>query len=53
MSVATSIAPGLTTTEASFIEDARAHGQLFIDQPYDLYSEENHQAWTKLFVPFQ
>jgi len=49
MSVATSIAPGLTTTEAAFIEDARAHGQLFIDQPYDLYSEENHQAWAKLY----
>ena len=33
---------GLTTTEAAFIEEARAHGQLYIEQPYALYSEENH-----------
>jgi phenylalanine-4-hydroxylase len=45
----TTVAPGLTTTEASFIEDARAHGQLFIDQPYDLYTAENHQAWANLY----
>ncbi len=41
---------GLTTTEAPFIEDARAHGQLYIEQPYELYSEENHRAWQKLFA---
>ncbi|HWD39904.1 MAG TPA: phenylalanine 4-monooxygenase [Fimbriimonas sp.] len=41
---------GLTTTEAPFIEDARAHGQLYIEQPYELYSEENHCAWQKLFA---
>ncbi len=40
---------GLTTTEAPFIEEAQSHGELFIHQPYELYSEENHAAWRKLF----
>jgi len=40
---------GVTTTEAPGIEDARAHGQLFISQPYDHYSEENHLAWRRLY----
>ena len=40
---------GLTTTQAPFIEEARSHGQLYIDQPYDLYSEENHEAWRRLY----
>ena len=42
------VATGLTTNEAAFIEEARTHGELFIEQPYDLYSEENHEAWRKL-----
>jgi hypothetical protein len=29
---------GLTTSEAPFIEQARASGDLFIRQPYELYS---------------
>ena len=41
---------GLTTTEAPFIEDAKAAGQLYIHQPYDEYSELNHEAWRKLFA---
>jgi phenylalanine-4-hydroxylase len=41
---------GLTTTEAPFIEDAIAHGRLYIEQPYHLYSEENHEAWRRLFA---
>jgi phenylalanine-4-hydroxylase len=45
----TTVTSGLTTTEAAFIEDARAHGQLFIDQPYALYTDENHQAWANLY----
>ena len=49
MTSATTIAAGLTTTEAPFIEDARAHGRLFIEQAYSLYSEENHLAWSKLY----
>jgi phenylalanine-4-hydroxylase len=41
---------GLTTTESSFIEQAKRDGQLYIEQPYDLYSEENHTAWRKLYA---
>ncbi|MDQ2843719.1 MAG: phenylalanine 4-monooxygenase [Acidobacteriota bacterium] len=48
--MATVLASGLTTSEASFIEEAREHGQLYIHQPYELYSEENHDAWRKLYA---
>jgi phenylalanine-4-hydroxylase len=41
---------GLTTTEAPFIEQAQSSGQLYIHQPYELYSEENHEAWRKLYA---
>ncbi|MBX7131281.1 MAG: phenylalanine 4-monooxygenase [Fimbriimonadaceae bacterium] len=41
---------GLTTTESPFIEDAISHGRLYIEQPYDLYSEENHEAWRRLYA---
>ncbi len=41
---------GLTTTRAPFIEEARQTGQLFIHQPYGLYSDENHQAWNGLYA---
>jgi phenylalanine-4-hydroxylase len=41
---------GLTTAEAPFIEQARAHGDLFIQQPYDLYSEQNHETWRQLYA---
>ncbi|MBI5707944.1 MAG: phenylalanine 4-monooxygenase [Armatimonadetes bacterium] len=44
---------GLTTTFAPFIEQAQANGQLYIEQPYDLYSEENHQAWKLLYARMQ
>jgi phenylalanine-4-hydroxylase len=40
---------GLTTGRASFIEQARNDGHLFIEQPYELYSEANHRAWRKLY----
>ncbi|MBI1790630.1 MAG: phenylalanine 4-monooxygenase [Acidobacteria bacterium] len=40
---------GLTTTEAPFIEEAQHHGELFIAQPYELYSPENHAAWRRLY----
>ncbi len=40
---------GLTTNEAKFIEQARERGELYIVQPYDLYSPENHESWRKLF----
>ena len=41
--------PDLTTTRAPFIEEARAHGEIYIiDQPYELYSEENQATWRQL-----
>ncbi len=40
---------GLTTSEAPFIEDARGRGELYIHQPYELYSEANHEAWRSLY----
>ena len=42
--------PGLTTNQAPFIEQAQASGEIFIHQPYELYSEENHEAWRRLFA---
>src|SRR5690242_6596548 len=41
---------GLTTTKAPFIEQAELEGRLYIHQPYELYSEANHEAWRKLFA---
>jgi phenylalanine-4-hydroxylase len=41
---------GLTTTKAPFIEQAQHEGRLYIHQPYELYSEANHDAWSKLFA---
>jgi len=41
---------GLTTTKAPFIEEARSHGERFIRQPYELYSEANQDAWRKLYA---
>ncbi len=41
---------GLTTTRAPFTEAAREAGQLFIEQPYELYSARNHEAWRQLFA---
>ena len=43
-------AAGLTTTEAPFIEEARSRGELYIRQPYELCSEENHETWRRLFA---
>jgi phenylalanine-4-hydroxylase len=42
-------AAGLTTGHAPFVEEARDRGELYITQAYDLYSEENHEAWRKLY----
>ena len=39
----------LTTMEAPFVEEAQQHRQIFIGQPYELYSEENHEAWRRLY----
>ena len=44
------IRPGLTTNAAPFIDQAKRDGQLYVSQPYELYSEENHEAWRKLYA---
>lgn len=44
---------GLTTTKAAFIEQAVADGQMYIEQPYALYSEENHETWRRLYSRMQ
>src|SRR6266849_6696510 len=41
---------GLTTGDAPFIEESRAQGDLYIRQPYELYSDENHEAWRRLYA---
>ena len=41
---------GLTTTKAPFIEQAQAKGQIYIHQPYELYSEDNHETWRRLMA---
>jgi phenylalanine-4-hydroxylase len=41
---------GLTTTKAAFIEEAKAHGEIYIHQPYELYSPENHETWARLIA---
>jgi phenylalanine-4-hydroxylase len=40
---------GLTTTKAPFVEQAAKNGQLYIHQPYELYSDANHEAWRRLY----
>ncbi len=50
MSAPAAPSPGLTTTRAPFIEQAQARGELYIHQPYELYSEANHEAWRRLFA---
>ncbi len=39
----------MTTTRAPFIEQAQAEGRLYIEQPYDLYSDANHDVWRRLY----
>jgi phenylalanine-4-hydroxylase len=43
----------LTTGYAPFVEEARDRGDLYITQRYDLYSEENHEAWRRLYHRIQ
>jgi phenylalanine-4-hydroxylase len=44
------VAAGLTTGNAPFVEEARHRGELYITQAYELYSEENHEAWRRLYA---
>ncbi len=39
----------LTTGRADFIERAQTRGELFIEQPYALYSESNQRTWKRLY----
>ena len=41
--------PDLTTGRAGFIERAQSRGELFIEQPYELYSESNQSTWRRLY----
>ena len=41
---------GLTTNQALFVERAHQSGQIYIPQPYELYSGENHETWRRLFA---
>jgi phenylalanine-4-hydroxylase len=41
---------GLTTTKAPYIERAQQDGKLYIQQPYELYSDANHDAWRRLYA---
>src|SRR5437016_9749633 len=46
----TTIPIGLTTNKASFIDQARAQGEIYIRQPYELYSDENQETWRRLYM---
>ncbi len=39
----------LTTGRAGFIERAQSRGDLFVEQPYELYSEANQETWRRLY----
>jgi phenylalanine-4-hydroxylase len=41
---------GLTTTRAPFIEEAQHRGELYIHQPYELYTGDNHESWRRLYA---
>jgi phenylalanine-4-hydroxylase len=42
-------APDLTTTRSRFVEKAQNQGDLYIEQPYELYSPQNHETWRRLY----
>lgn len=44
---------GLTTTKAPFIEEAKGRDELYIQQPYELYSETNQETWRQLYKRIQ
>jgi phenylalanine-4-hydroxylase len=53
MSAPLTAPPGLTTGSAPFIEAAQARGDLYIEQPYEQYSEANHRTWGRLYARMQ
>jgi phenylalanine-4-hydroxylase len=50
MTTTVNVPIGLTTTKAPFIEEARRQGEIFIRQPYELYSDENQETWRRLYA---
>ena len=44
---------GLTTTKAPYIEHAVQNGEMYIEQPYELYSGANHDVWQRLYARMQ
>ncbi len=44
---------GLTTTKAPYIEQAVSNGEMYIEQPYELYSADNHATWQRLYARMQ
>jgi phenylalanine-4-hydroxylase len=44
---------GLTTGRAPFVERAQARGDLFITQPWEEYSAQNHETWSLLYRRMQ
>ena len=46
MTTTAGVPSGLTTTRAPFIEQARAHGEIYIRQPYELYDDGNQDTWA-------
>jgi phenylalanine-4-hydroxylase len=49
-STSASTPPGLTTTKSPFIELAQSDGRLYIEQPYELYTDANHDVWRRLYA---
>jgi phenylalanine-4-hydroxylase len=44
------IPTSLTTNASPFIDEQRREGRLYIHQPYELYSDANHDAWRRLYA---
>lgn len=45
----TSTNSDLTSEQSDFIDEAVRNGQHYIHQPYELYSERNHESWRRLY----
>src|SRR5438477_8874052 len=41
---------GLTTAKSPFIEQAKSNGEIYIQQPYELYSDDNQDTWRRLYA---
>jgi phenylalanine-4-hydroxylase len=42
--------PDLTAERSAYIAAAEREGRVFIEQPYSLYSPDNHNSWQRLFA---